>query len=319
MTKEEQRNPVVASLKSSASSYHSIALSPCRDYAVLACKDTLQMIRICPEGLHLIKTVAAAPFFQQPTSNKATTTSTTGGVLDPGSLLNLRDFALGGRSTTVPSASTLQNDTAVVISDVAWSSGRTRSAVSNTEKDGSMHSPEWQSKSEDGEFGDRRRRLRTSMIAAAGSNGIIALWNAAPLLDATGNTAPVAILNQHNRQVNRLAWHPGNDHILLSASQDWTVVLWERRAQKTDASSKSSKHRSSDSSQPVARNSFFGALVPTSSSSSQYPHKSSTKSVTPSSYQWHYRTTFAPKSEAVRDIQWSPFYEDGAYHVNDSM
>jgi hypothetical protein len=312
MTKGALPNPVVASLKSSASSYHAIALSPCRDYAVLACKDTLQMIRISPEGLHLIKTIVAAPFFQQPTSNKATT----GGVLDPGSLLNLRDFALGSRSTTVPPTSTLQNDTAVVITDVAWSTGRTPAATSEATKEGTMPHPptEWHGKWEDVELGDRRRRLRTSMIAAAGSNGIIVLWNAAPLLDATGSTlTPTAILNQHNRQVNRLAWHPGNDLLLLSASQDWTVVLWEKRVQKMDAASKSHlPHRHSDVTPPAGRKSFFGALVP--STNSHYPHKAgmATKSATPISYQWHSRSTFAPKSEAVRDIQWSPFYEDGA-------
>ena len=277
------KNPIVASLHATApssASYHAISLSPCRDYAVLACNDTLQMIRISPEGLKFIKTIVAAPFFQQ-------TAKAAPGVLEPGSLLNLRDFALGSRAT-VPS--TAPNDTAVVvITHVAWSSGRTPTDATAGD--------------------DRRRRLRSSTIAAAGSNGLIVLWPAAPLLDtAGGNTKPVAILNQHVRPVNRLAWHPTNDHLLLSASQDWTVVLWERRVPKktTDTAAQPSSTRHAE----PARKSLFGGLMPHSSQSSN-SHTLPTKSSSSPAYQWHSRTTFSPKSEGVRDIQWSPFYEDG--------
>ena len=42
---------------------------------------------------------------------------------------------------------------------------------------------------------------------------------------------PEAVLVEHSRAVNRLAWHPTGRRpgLLLTASQDATVRLWERR------------------------------------------------------------------------------------------
>jgi WD40 repeat protein len=66
-----------------------------------------------------------------------------------------------------------------------------------------------------------------SLIAAAGSNGIVAIWNARQLLFSQGNEGsstlanqqPEAILSQHTRAVNSLAWHPKQPGLLLTASQ----------------------------------------------------------------------------------------------------
>lgn len=68
-----------------------------------------------------------------------------------------------------------------------------------------------------------------SIIAAAGSNGVVAVWSVrnAFLLESDGSTSssmvshqqPEAILSQHSRAVNRLAWHPRRPGLLLTASQ----------------------------------------------------------------------------------------------------
>ena len=71
-----------------------------------------------------------------------------------------------------------------------------------------------------------------SLLAAAGSNGIVAIWNSRQLLFSEGNSGgsstladqqPEAILSQHTRAVNSLAWHPRLSGLLLTASQVCSV------------------------------------------------------------------------------------------------
>jgi hypothetical protein len=140
----------------------------------------------------------------------------------------------------------------------------------------------------------------TSLIAAAGSNGVIVVWTAETLLEnETGQfPAPDAILSQHARAVNRLAWHPRRPGLLLSASQDGTVILWER--QRNNISADQQRRQSKQSNKQGF--SFFGGIK----SSQSNPKRS---------YSWQCRATFEPKSEAVRDIQWSPFHDDGTFDV----
>lgn len=71
-------------------------------------------------------------------------------------------------------------------------------------------------------------RYHDSLVAAAGSNGVIAVWNAKQAFFSEGsgesstlaNQQPEAILSQeHTRAVNSLAWHPKRPGIILTASQ----------------------------------------------------------------------------------------------------
>ena len=139
------------------------------------------------------------------------------------------------------------------------------------------------------------------IVAAAGSNGVVVVWSAQKgLLNPTATSsmaaAPDAVLSQHSRAVNRLAWHPSTKKagLLLTASQDSTVKLWERRA----------------SSGPMGGNqgnpniiSWFGMPH------SDPKHKS---------ISWHCLATYEPKAEAVRDIRWSPFFDDVFAMVTDT-
>lgn len=67
-----------------------------------------------------------------------------------------------------------------------------------------------------------------SLVAAAGSNGAIAVWNAKQSFFSEGsgesstlaNQQPESILTQeHTRAVNSLAWHPKRPGVILTASQ----------------------------------------------------------------------------------------------------
>jgi hypothetical protein len=55
---EEEHSSVVASLtEKSAHPFSSIALSPNRQYAVISGKDTLQLVKVDPEGIKSLRTL----------------------------------------------------------------------------------------------------------------------------------------------------------------------------------------------------------------------------------------------------------------------
>lgn len=283
---------VVSSLSNRSSHpYSSISLSPDRLLAITACKDTLQIVAIQPSGLTFVKSIPI-------TSHFAATTPKQGRfVANADADMNFIDaFGFGGglgssAGTSRPSAGGSSAVT-VVITDVAWSNNYVN---------------------------------ETSMIAAAASNGVIVVWNARSLLqdwnptDISGQTipnrlksttktqqspvasaiVPEAVLSQHSRAVNRLAWHPKLP-MLLSASQDATVVLWERRRQADDNAVTTEALETSESASERGLHRWFGNKIRSST-----PLKRT--------YSWHLRKRYEPKCEAVRDIQWSPFFDDGLY------
>ena len=175
----------------------------------------------------------------------------------------------------------------VVITCVAWS---TASTQNNKGLEGGGH----QELGDASTNKDNIDKTTESLIAAAGSNGIVAIWNANQLLfaEGTGGSSaltdqPEAILSQHTRAVNSLAWHPRLPGLLLTASQDSTIRLWERMEVQTKPDSQDSNSRRSFR--------FFGKLA---------------RMQNLKSYTWSCRSTFEPKSEAVRDVQWSKFQDD---------
>ncbi|CAI6334927.1 unnamed protein product [Periconia digitata] len=65
-------------------------------------------------------------------------------------------------------------------------------------------------------------------IATAAANGKVILYD----LNRAG--VELARLHEHNRQVHKLAFNPHSGHLLLSASQDATVRLWDLRDMRKD-------------------------------------------------------------------------------------
>ena len=342
--------------------YSSIALSPDRRHAVLACKDSIRLVSIEPSGLALIKSVLMAPHLSSKAASvgAGATAATTSSALNPNnkpsrfSLLSspnpsenetsfMDAFGLGGGGRGIVGGGSgnsggvgggapvggghhhnQHTSETVTVTDVAWS----------REYEGSY-----------------------SLIAAAGSNGTIVVWNASSLLlgspranpssqggssapssgRASGGAkgaqrgglnspssshhhhqsmivAPEAVLSQHSRAVNRLAWHPKLS-LLLSASQDSAVLLWERRRQTEEQETAAAaaadaeaiqQQQAMDDAHGMNRwfgNKFLRGPSPVVSAAA----------LPPRGYSWQLQSRFEPKSEAVRDIQWSPFYDDGAY------
>ena len=96
-----------------------------------------------------------------------------------------------------------------------------------------------------------------SLVAAAGSNGVVLVWSAKKLLFSDSGILPPSktkgrfiasktssatflaqkqrtqqpegILDQHTRAVNCMVWHPTKSGLLLTASQDGKIKLWERK------------------------------------------------------------------------------------------
>ena len=140
----------------------------------------------------------------------------------------LRDtFGLAGKQSS-GSHQTNMSNVNVVITDVAWSKPQRYkgSDESNT--------PEMVMDDEDPTNGSvstpghkKKEEVLDSLVAAAGSNGVVVVWSARRSFLADGggsassmaNQQPEAILSQHSRAVNRLAWHPRRPGLLLSASQ----------------------------------------------------------------------------------------------------
>jgi len=172
--------------------------------------------------------------------------------------------------------------------------------------------------------------MSDSLVAAAGSNGVVVVWRAEEALLGTtsgrersfqqqarahgrqrhGTAAapspasaatigqPEAVLMEHSRAVNRLAWHPTGRRpgMLLTASSDATVKLWDRRTKSSEWSQQA---------QPTSNQSGLRSWFGISSSSSGQERSASVRS-----YSWHCIATFKPKAEAVRDVKWHPCNDD---------
>lgn len=267
-------NPVVASLlKRSPHPYSSLSVSPSRQFAITACNDTLQIISIGTEGLDVLQTIPFAPILanqKSPSSASSGTSSSTA----PRQAMSHDLFSkpVGARA---PNGTTTNSMLNVVVTDVSWS----KNLVENASSSGNAHTSSSQNPSNPSEA--------NSFIAAAGSNGVIAIWKANTLLQK--GLAPEAVLSQHTRAVNRLSWHP-RKQLLLSASHDSTVRLWER---KKNVGEKSKTSNNATDNNPSF--SFFGFQV----------NRSEVKN-----YTWQCTTVFEPRSEPVRDIGWNPFVDD---------
>lgn len=261
--------------------YSSLCLSPDQTYAVTACKDTLQLLRLADGEVTLVKTTPVGHHFDPSRMNRT--------IQDQQqSQHHSSPFSVFAsqpqqqQSGMVPSLPRQHHQLHLVLTDVAWN----------------CVSPDDNSNS--------------SLIAAAGSNGVIVVWQASSFLNLSV-PMPEVILTQHTRAVNRLTWHPSRPDLLCSGGQDGVVLLWQRMESEegeglaaTDAEEQNSK--TSDSTDPTSR-----SKEGSSSSWSLFfmgkgkrpEMQPSSKTTTPSTVSWQQRGLFEPKSEAVRDVQWN--------------
>jgi WD repeat-containing protein 24 len=111
---------------------------------------------------------------------------------------------------------------------------------------------------------------------------------------------------------------------ILSASQDSTVRLWERRKVDQNAKVDSSEAQLQQQQKQQEQHqhhqqrflslslfsAFHGSSAAERAGSTGTVNVGSGGGITKTSYSWHCRAMYEPKSEAVRDVQWSPFHED---------
>jgi len=65
-----------------------------------------------------------------------------------------------------------------------------------------------------------------ALLACGASNGNIILWD---ISNRDGRPSQERVIAAHPRTVNRINWHPQEEGLLLSASQDTYIKLWDRR------------------------------------------------------------------------------------------
>lgn len=308
---------VVASLKDrSPDPFSSLALSPDRSHAIIAGKDTLQLVKIDPTGLRSLRSIKIAHHFS---------------VNDPSASLtksgnasrrygDVRDAFHLGPSASTPRGASMTQLGNITITKVAWSqtmdfTNSMASLIAEKQPSSTLHLSNEYGTTQTGD-----QEEGESFVAVAASNGVVVIWNAKQLLfsepaklSAIGargqaragaafpNTQfhqqPEGIINQHLRAVNSLAWHPKRAGLLLTASQDGTVKLWERRLVGL---------RKPDGTKQQRRPWYaVGGRGHDKAGGNITDDEGQTRT-----YSWKYRTGFEPKSEAVRDIQWSPYLDD---------
>ena len=171
--------------------------------------------------------------------------------------------------------------------------------------------------------GDEALSLDSTVVAAGSNNGVIAAWRASSLLlgsddssEGTGVSGlfgaanrksqmlsqsaiaqPEAAFVAHSRSITRLSWHHTRTHLMLSASQDGTVKLWDRRA-----TSGGNSGGPSNSNQMNSK-SWFGGFG--NSAPSSHPQTMSMARTA----MWHCISTFC-QGEAIRDVKWSPHRDE---------
>ena len=186
---------------------------------------------------------------------------------------------------------------------------------------------------------DESMKEDDSLVAAAGSNGVVVVWSAKklffsdfgmPLAAKAGggfistNTKPSAaflaktqrsqqpegILNQHTRAVNCMAWHPTRSGLLLTASQDGSIKLWERRVlARPEPNEEGGDKKSHEASQNQhQQRSWFSMVGDVVGGGARDGGRGvpMTEDDDARKYTWGCRATFSlGEQDAVRDIRWN--------------
>jgi WD40 repeat protein len=186
------------------------------------------------------------------------------------------------------------------------------------------------------DFANETMKEDDSLIAAAGSNGIVIVWSAKRLLfsdsgippttkklggfnSLTSSSAssaaflakkqrtqqPEGILDQHTRAINGMAWHPTISGLLLTASQDGTIKLWQRKALTRPEPNEESGDKKPQEQSPQHQRSWWGGVVGGGSRNDGRgsPTADDDDAI---KYAWGCRATYSlGEQDAVRDIRWN--------------
>jgi WD40 repeat protein len=176
-----------------------------------------------------------------------------------------------------------------------------------------------------------------SLVAAAGSNGVVVVWNAKKLLFSDSGTAqappktraggfmttssfstsaaalamkqrtqqPEGILSQHTRAVHCMEWHPTRSGLLLTASQDGSVKLWERKLVIDPEDLGDDQSKLAEQQQQFSWFSMVGG------GSGNGGKGSSTNDDDSRQYSWGCKATYSlGEQDAIRDVSWNPHLPD---------
>jgi len=290
--------------------YSSLAISPDGKYAVLASRDVLRFVYVeSTKEMRQIRYIRVTSIFSQPS-----TTSLSKSQQSPQTV-----------SLSKSQHGPVRAD--VSITNVAWSNVHLRQELDGSqashlsaEIDKSQHniygrdyteSNQLSHSSADGNDSISSVGMQASLIAACASNGVVVIWRSKELFGVTESNGinanvggkinqPEAVLAEHTRAVNGLAWHPTKYGLLLTASQDASVKIWE-----FDRPSKESQRKR----ESLNLRSLFGL--------SSGPSTTFTPSNV-SHPKWRCVATIKPKSDAIRDIKWCPNNEKLFALVTDS-
>ena len=88
---------------------------------------------------------------------------------------------------------------------------------------------------------------RKDLVASVSNNASVVLWHLSRLSGGSGSGGKLAeVLSKeqggHKRAVHGLSWHPRQEDVLLTCSQDATVKLWDLRASRSVRTTFTGRH-----------------------------------------------------------------------------
>jgi len=397
--REKANSQIVAKLSDKAPyPYTSLSLSPYGKIIVIAGKDTVRFVSIKPSGLQEVKSIRIAQYFQA-TRSIGLDTNHNKNIPNSQQKNNLKDLFAGSPVVQVGAhQNATSSSIAINITDIAWSyqydddddnilrGGKSNDMMESPLSNNSIHGGANETsgvglgtdniKKDTLEPNLHHAKARDpfesiisipgdlkmagdSLIAAAGSNGVVVIWRACDLIgqgfhnnqhhynnpnngagvggglfggvgsgggttstnrnenphfmflqdymnhqagdrvnrrtDSAAASAhigqPEAVLVEHTRAVNRIAWHPRRPGIFLTASQDATVKIFERKEHSSVDLDQHKRHN--ESSKWTWFSKQDGASTTANNSSSA------------KSYFWQCAGTFKPNCGPIRDIKWS--------------
>eukprot|EP00536_Pseudo-nitzschia_multiseries_P002425 jgi/Psemu1/251619/estExt_Genewise1Plus.C_320062 len=277
------RSAVVADLAKDRSrpnqSFSSLALSPKGRYALVAGKDTIQLVSVGPDGLKRVRSLKIAHHFYN--SAAETTASSQSQYSDVRGIFHMAAETSVTNMNMNMNMNMNQQFGNITVTKVAWSNNYAPAKLSALKQNTLALSQRGNDAAE-----ETPPKTLGFHIASKKSSSSSSGSSATMLAKQQRTQQPEAILNQHTRAVNGMAWHPTRPGLLLTASQDGSMKLWERlpvtNAQPPEGGDDNNTKQTGDDDDDDDRK-----------------------------YTWRCKATFSlGEQEAVRDIQWNLLLPD---------